>query len=428
MNGRLPRAAAAPEIEQIDAPYLLALLTVSVYEHGGRRYLDDLWAKDLRRHAEYITDLTLVCYREPIQQLAGNLIDIDDCALLGSVKYVCVSKPRNTLHGIGLLPTTMCRLWQAARNASVLHSGIAGWPMPSSWLMLPIQAVRKAVSLIIVESAPWRAARNSPSMLHRARSAVTEQFNRICVSRATIAIFTHDGYRQSLLGKKADRGLVIPASWIDEEDIVQQDRLQALVKARKSGERLRLVFVGRLAEEKGIKWLVQSLLQRGPADTAIELDIFGAGPLDEWIRSSLVDRPDLTIRAAGTVAYGAEFLSTVAGYDALVLPTLTDEQPRILFDAYSQGLPVIASSTEGVRDYIGEGVQGALHAPGDVQQLYAAIDRFAAARDAWAAFAQACVEAAQRMTHREMHRERALVIQRALAQWKRNARGSSASP
>jgi hypothetical protein len=74
-----------------------------------------------------------------------------------------------------------------------------------------------------------------------------------------------------------------------------------------------------------------------------------------------------------------------------------------------------------VRDYIGEGVQGALHAPGDVQQLYAAIDRFAAARDAWAAFAHACVEAAQRMTHREMHRERALVIQRALAQWKRNA-------
>jgi hypothetical protein len=67
MNGSSPRVTAAPEIERIDAPYLLALLTVSVYEHGGRRYLDDLWAKDLRRHAEYIADLTLVCYREPIR-------------------------------------------------------------------------------------------------------------------------------------------------------------------------------------------------------------------------------------------------------------------------------------------------------------------------------------------------------------------------
>ena len=252
-------------------------------------------------------------------------------------------------------------------------------------------------------------------MLHRARSAVTEWFNRICVHRATLAIFTHDGYRQSLLGRQADRGLVIPASWIDEEDIVPQDRLQALVKSRGNRGRLRLVFVGRLEEEKGIRWLVESLLQRGASDTAIELDIFGAGPLDAWIRSSVVDRPDLTIRAAGTVAYGSEFLSTVAGYDALIMPTLTDEQPRILFDAYSQGLPVIASATEGVRDYIGDGVQGALFAPGSAQQLYAAIDRFAAARVAWADYAAACVAAAQRMTHREMHRARARVIQQALA-------------
>jgi len=309
----------------------------------------------------------------------------------------------------------------------VLHSGIAGWPIPSSWLLLPIQAVRKAVSLIIVESAPWRTARNSPSLLQRSRSAVTEWINRICVNRATLAIFTHDGYRQSLLGKEADRGLVIPASWIDEEDIIRPDRLQALVEARRSGHRLRLVFVGRLAEEKGIQWLIESLLQRGPSGTAIELDIFGAGPLEAWIRSSVVDRPDLTIRAAGTVAYGPDFLSRVAGYDALILPTLTDEQPRILFDAYSQGLPVIASSTEGVRDYIGEEVQGALFAPGDARQLHAAIDRFAAARGAWAAYAEACVQAAQRMTHREMHRERALVIKQALAASKRNERGSAAT-
>lgn len=391
---------------RIDAPYLLALFTVEVYEHEGVQYLDQLWAQDLRRHAAYIPDLTLVCYSAP--GIPAQAVKISDCPLLSRVRLVLVPKPRNTAHAVRTLPATMRTLWRATRGKEVVHSGVAGWPIPSSWLLLPMQLVRGFLSVIVVESAFWRSLEKN-TLARRAWRAFNERMNAVCLRLAHLPIFTSEGYRRSLLGSRA--AMVRPAAWIQADGILSDLEAELATRSR---DGLRLVFAGRLDHNKGLPWLVQAL-DRQQIPGTIELDVFGAGPMQEWVRGAQVDSPDLRIRYMGTLPYGPQFFAALRGYDALVLPTLTDEQPRILFDAYSQGLPVIGSRTDGVVDYLRDGEHGTSFAVHDEVELASAITRFASLRQHWPQLAQNCLTMARRCTHESMHRERALAINAALA-------------
>ncbi len=401
-------------IQLIEESYLLALYGVSVYMFGGAMYLDRLWAHDLRQHVEYIPDLTLFCYLEQVEDVPASMVRIADCPLLSKVKIVCIPKPRNTLHALRMLPQAVRLLWNATRGKTVVHSGVAGWPIPTAWLLLPMQVLRGFFSVIVVESADWRSLRGKNSWARRLWRAFHETVNRWCVRCAHLPVFTHSGYRDSMLGRGTQRGIVIPAAWVNETDILDEATVQAMARARQDQAQLRLVYAGRLTEQKGIQWLVQALVQRQHAGRPIRLDVFGSGPLEDWLRRAQTQRPDLHVRFMGTVTYGEPFFSTIRDYDALVLPTFSDEQPRILFDAYSQGLPVLGSVTDGTREYLLDGEHGATFAVGDEAGLYDALRRFESARPDWAELASNCLASARRMTHVEMHRARAEAINAAL--------------
>jgi glycosyltransferase involved in cell wall biosynthesis len=391
----------------VNVPYLLALFGVAVYEVGGDRYLDSLWAQDLRRHAGYIPQLTVFCYID--YQMPAQATRIGDCPVLSRVQYVLVDKPRNMLHGLWMLPGTLRALHRATRDKVVVHSGVAGWPFPSAWLLLPMQDNRRSLSVIVVESAFWRS---SPSTIsRRAWRALSERLNAYCLKRAGLPIFTTSGYRRSLLGSRP--ALVCPAAWVQEKDILLDEQIEGIAETRSRGPALRLVFAGRLTEEKGVRWLVESLSKQ-PFPGGIHLDLFGAGPLEQWLHAAQVDKPDLCIRFRGTLPYGEPLFRTLREYDALILPTLSDEQPRILFDAYSQGLPVIASQTEGTADYVTEGVHGTAFRIGDEESFFAAVSRFKSLRARWPQMARNCIATARTSTHESMHCVRADAINSAL--------------
>ena len=53
----------------------------------------------------------------------------------------------------------------------------------------------------------------------------------------------------------------------------------------------------------------------------------------------------------------------------MLVPNLGDEQPRIVYDAYSQAVPVLASATPGLKACVEEGVTGRFFAPGSPSEL-----------------------------------------------------------
>jgi hypothetical protein len=110
------------------------------------------------------------------------------------------------------------QLWRAIRKAELVHTGIAGWPIPYGWIATPIARLLRKKLIVIVESAPWRLAPGLPrGMKARAMEWLYEGMARWCVSCSDLAIFTQEQYRRTLLARRPEIGHVIHASWIDDD-------------------------------------------------------------------------------------------------------------------------------------------------------------------------------------------------------------------
>jgi glycosyltransferase involved in cell wall biosynthesis len=263
--------------------------------------------------------------------------------------------------------------------------------------------------LISVESSPWRLDRSTrASWPQRIKAALAEAVNRWCINHTDLAIFTQAEYKQSLLTTRPERGHVIHASWIDEGNVASEATVQQSWshKLADPAGPLKLLFAGRLAPAKGVHELLAALDLAEAEGVPVHLDVLGSGELlDACKAAAAKTRRTTRLTLLGTIPYGPEFFAKLHDYHAVVVPSLSDEQPRIVYDAFSQGLPVLASNTPGLRDCV-HASAGRLFAPGDARALFDTWRQAAAQRDALQGLGVAGLEVARQMTHRHMHVKR----------------------
>ncbi|MBM4231365.1 MAG: glycosyltransferase family 4 protein [Gammaproteobacteria bacterium] len=127
----------------------------------------------------------------------------------------------------------------------------------------------------------------------------------------------------------------------------------------------RFVFVGRLAEEKGVRFLLAAW--RGLRD--MPLLLVGEGPLRVELEA-YVREHSLPVEFAGLLDRTA-VREVIRSARAVIVPSLCFEGgvPLSLLEAMSSGTPVIASRLGGVPELVTDGVDGLLFEPGDAAQL-----------------------------------------------------------
>jgi glycogen(starch) synthase len=142
--------------------------------------------------------------------------------------------------------------------------------------------------------------------------------------------------------------------------------------------RPRVLFVGRLAPQKGVHTLVAAagLLE----DPSVRVLLVGDGPERKALEreAERIDAGD-RLRFLGFFAH-ERLPAAMAHADVLVLPSLYEELGTVLLEAMWAGLPIVASRTGGIPDVIEDGVNGLLVPPGDPEALARAIDRLLADR------------------------------------------------
>jgi glycosyltransferase involved in cell wall biosynthesis len=409
---------SAPAPPQPKAPlacrYLLAIHIPLTIDRQGRRWTERLWLVDLQRHTDYIRDLTVLCpfvHGEPPE----DGVPVDQ----STIRFEPIDWRHSTAASLLRAPATLWRLWHVIGRYDFVHSIYGGWwPLATPYLVNLVARARGKCLMVNVEASPWRVMRSERAgAWRRFQARAAERLNRWTISLADIAFFTHEGYRRDLMPRHPERGHVIHASWIDEAVVLGAEAARARWQARAPGAALRLLLAGRLQEDKGIHVLLDALaLLRARAQARVQVAIIGAGELrslclehaarsDERVRLELLD----------PVPYGEALFALMRRFDALLVPSLADEQPRVVYDAYSQALPVLASATPGLATCVQEGVTGRLFAPADPVALAETIA--SAARDpaALQPLGLAALEAARAMTHQEMHRRRHALIAAALA-------------
>jgi len=140
------------------------------------------------------------------------------------------------------------------------------------------------------------------------------------------------------------------------------------------GAPLRFLYIGGLRRYKGIE-VVLDAFRRAP-DLRASLDIAGAGELADACAEAAKDP---RIRFHGFVK-GEQKAELLTASDVLLLPSLCWETMGLAaLEAFSYGVPVLASRTGAVPELVEEGRTGFLLEPGDSAALAQSMARLASA-------------------------------------------------
>lgn len=139
------------------------------------------------------------------------------------------------------------------------------------------------------------------------------------------------------------------------------------------GDKKVVLFVGRLAEKKGVSYAIEAMRQ---VNNAI-LVIAGDGPL----KSKLQRQAERVQKESGsTILFlGAktheELKGIYASADLFVMPSITAKDGDkegfglVILEAFASGLPIVASRSGGITDIVKDGVNGYLAEEKDVSGL-----------------------------------------------------------
>lgn len=139
---------------------------------------------------------------------------------------------------------------------------------------------------------------------------------------------------------------------------------------RAAPDSLQVIYVGRLAREKGVDLLLQSwqMVCQQVADPAkIYLTILGNGPDEaKLLQLAATLGVESSVTFAGAVTNVAERLQQA---DLFVLPSYSEGMPNALLEAMACGLPVVSTAVGSVPQIITAGENGLLAKPGDATDL-----------------------------------------------------------
>ena len=132
-------------------------------------------------------------------------------------------------------------------------------------------------------------------------------------------------------------------------------------------DKIRLVTIGELNENKNHKVVIEALRNLGRSD--IYYDIYGRGNSEEYLRE-LVKQLDMEkyIHINGYTSNPEQVLKKA---DAFVFPSLREGLGMAALEAMACGVPVIAYDNRGTREYMKDGTNGVVcytNSPGEYEK------------------------------------------------------------
>src|SRR5580704_2431658 len=377
-------------------------------DEDGALWLESSWHHDLTQHLTYLTDFRLCAPVLPKDNQLGLVrFDLPED---GRMRLIPLPAQSSKLAALRTLPKVVSALWRAIGDAELVHSGVIGWPYPLGWIANPIAVLRGKALVVVIESSWLRStSERKESRRFALLNTVSNSMAHWSCKHADIAFYTHSTYRDTLHDGDPATAYVTPAIWINDTDILDEAAARRLW-SRKVSEPVRLLLAGRLIVDKGIDVLLAALRLLEQRGVKVRVDIIGVGERRNACLKTAEELQAVSLSVLDPVSYGEAFFKLVQRYHAVLIPNLTDEQPRILFDASAQAVPAIASDTAGLRPHIAHDRSGLLVPPGDPTALASVIERASSEAPKLASMGMEALALVRGHSHAEMHRLRSHIL------------------
>lgn len=131
---------------------------------------------------------------------------------------------------------------------------------------------------------------------------------------------------------------------------------------------LKLIFIGRISELKGISILIEAAKRFSPDQ--LQLDIYGATNDTNYYNTCINATMQIkVIRWMGKLRQ-EEVINVMQQYHALILPSIFSEMsPLVIQEAFTAKIPVIGSNVYGISEQVINSVNGFLFEMGNVDSL-----------------------------------------------------------
>lgn len=341
--------------------YLMPIL-VPIYLEGERRLVASDWKR------------ALVLLRDSLEGKYGDLVVA--APWMNSDAPEAREQTLDTIapgDGIRLEPTIDAQLGYPAfwlrearkyhaqldrwfRHVRVVHTGLDD-PFRPLVEMPMAMAFRRAVPVVFVQDTDVVVQMHElagDQLKKKARatvfSNVIERSVRAAAARADLSLLKG----KALMNRYA-RFARNPREFHDTSYLSHEAAPEAQVRQRlatiSQPRPLRLVYCGRLVARKGVATSVRLIELARRQGANVTLEIIGNGPEEPALRRQIEDAGlGGAVRLAGALPYGPALLRHLAEYDALLFTPTAEDTPRMIFDGYAAGLPLVGCAIPYVQE------------------------------------------------------------------------------
>lgn len=193
--------------------------------------------------------------------------------------------------------------------------------------------------------------------------------NKRLFSRENVRVITNGSELASIY--RLFSPVPVLSTSLDHEDIKLADE----ISKGSPKDDLKILFVGRPSLEKGFDVLITALrsIKRSFHVTVIG---FGNDDFKRMLPAAYYESTKIHRRISfeGYLNWGDEFKRIIRGNDVMIMPSRSEGTPRVILEAMSQGVPVIASRVGGIPDIIQDGKSGLLFDVNDIGGLCSQIE------------------------------------------------------
>jgi glycosyltransferase involved in cell wall biosynthesis len=314
-------------------------------------------------------------------------------------RVVLITPPLDSSGGIGRLMSYVLtsvsredveiRLLDTRGRSS--HAALSIFPLVRSWVRLVLLALARGVDVAHINiSSGGSSVRKPvilwtcwvlriPVVLHLHASEYPEFFDSLPKSGKAVIRRTF---------ATADRVLVLGSRWHDyvcAELGVPPDRVEVLLNAAPGPEvapqsyarptgMLRILFLGRLGERKGVPEILRALSDDRLREKGYVAVLAGDGEVARFRAEAQNLGIGDDVSFPGWVDT-TEARRLLAESDVLLLPSHAEGLPMSVIEAFAHGVPVIGTAVGSMPDILENGVNGSIVRVGDSSQLVEALAR-----------------------------------------------------